>query len=45
MKTPEDLRTLKEEVKTLSVKHHELTDEELEQITGGDCSVFNLCFF
>ena len=36
MKTQEELNALKEEVETLNKKLHELTDEELEQVTGGD---------
>ena len=36
MKTQEELNTLKEEVETVSKKLAELTDEELEQVTGGD---------
>ena len=35
MKTPEELKALKEEVETVSRKLHELTDEELEQVSGG----------
>lgn len=35
MKTQEELNALKEEVETVSRKLHELTDEELEQVTGG----------
>ena len=35
MKTPEELKALKEEVETVSRKLHELTEEELEQVTGG----------
>ena len=35
MKTKEELNTLKEEVETVSKKLHELTDEELEQVSGG----------
>ena len=35
MKTKEELNALKEEVVTLNEKLHELTDEELEQVTGG----------
>ena len=35
MKTPEELNALKEEVETLNKKLHELTDEELAQVTGG----------
>ena len=36
MKTKEELKTLKEEVETVNRKLHELTDEELEQVTGGN---------
>ena len=35
MKTKEELNTLKEEVETVNKKLHELTEEELEQVTGG----------
>ena len=35
MKTPEELNALKEEVETVSKKLHELTDEELAQVSGG----------
>ena len=35
MKTKEELDTLKEEVETLNRKLHELTDEELAQVSGG----------
>ena len=35
MKTKEELNALKEEVETLNKKLHELTDEELAQVTGG----------
>ena len=35
MKTKEELNALKEEVKTLNKKLCELTDEELEQVSGG----------
>ena len=35
MKTAEELTALKEEVEILNRKLHELTDEELEQVTGG----------
>ena len=34
-KTQEELNALKEEVETLNKKLVELTDEELEQVTGG----------
>ena len=42
MKTKEELNTLKEEVETLNEKLHELTDEELEQVTGGGLTVYVL---
>ena len=35
MKTPEELNALKEEVETLNKKLHELTEEELAQVSGG----------
>ena len=35
MKTKEELNALKEEVENESRKLHELTEEELEQVTGG----------
>ena len=35
MKTKEELNALKEEVKTVSRKLHELTEEELAQVFGG----------
>ena len=35
MKTKEELNTIKEEVESLNEKLAELTDEELEQVTGG----------
>ena len=34
-KTKEELDALKEEVETVNKKLHELTPEELEQVTGG----------
>ena len=34
-KTKEELNALKEEVETLNRKLHELTDEELAQVSGG----------
>ena len=34
-KTQEELNELKEEVETLNKKLHELTEEELEQVSGG----------
>ena len=36
MKTKEELNALKEEVETVSRKLHELTDEELAQVSGGE---------
>ena len=35
MKTKEELKALKEEVETVNRKLHELTEEELEQVSGG----------
>ena len=35
MKSKEELNALKEEVETLNKKLHELTDEELAQVSGG----------
>ena len=35
MKTKEELKELKEEYKTVCKKLHELTEEELAQVTGG----------
>ena len=35
MKSKEELNALKEEVEILNKKLHELTDEELAQVTGG----------
>ena len=35
MKSKEELNALKEEVETLGKKLAELTEEELEQVTGG----------
>ena len=35
MKTKEELNALKEEVETVSKKLHELTDEEIAQVSGG----------
>ena len=36
MKTKEELNALKEEVETVSKKLHELTEEELAQVSGGE---------
>ena len=38
MKTKEELNALKEEVETLNKKLHELTEEELAQVSGGSGS-------
>lgn len=35
MKTQKELNELKEEIKTLNTKLAELTEDELEQVTGG----------
>ena len=35
MKSIEELNALKEEEETVSKKLHELTDEELEKVSGG----------
>ena len=35
MKTKEELNALKNEVETLNKKLHELTEEELKQVSGG----------
>ena len=39
MKTKEELNALKEEVKNVNEKPHELTDDDLEQVSGGDADV------
>ena len=36
MKTKEELNEIKEEVEKLDTKLRELTEEELEQVTGGN---------
>ena len=41
MKTKEELNALKEEVETVSKKLHELTDEELAQVSGGLVPAFH----
>ena len=43
MKTKEELNALKEEVETLNKKLHELTDEELEQVSGGNSDQCDGC--
>ena len=35
MKSKEELNAIKEEVETVSRKLHELTEEEIAQVTGG----------
>lgn len=35
MKTKEELNVIKEEVENVNKKPHELTEEELAQVTGG----------
>ena len=35
MKTKQELENIKERLEKLSTELHELTDEELEQVTGG----------
>ena len=42
MKTKEELNALKEEVETVSRKLHELTDEELAQVSGGETEPLEL---
>lgn len=39
MKTKDELNTLKAEVETLNRKLQELTEEELEQVTGGSVNL------
>ena len=41
-KTKDELNALKEEAETLNRKLHELTDEELEQVSGGTCDSYPL---
>ena len=40
-KTKEELNELKKEVEAVNEKCRELTEEELEQVTGGGASVIN----
>ena len=42
MKTKEELNTQKEEVETVNKKLHELTEEELAQVTGG-FTIYPMC--
>ena len=41
MKTKEELNALKEEVEALNKKLHELTEEELAQVSGGAKFILN----
>ena len=41
MKNKEELKNLKEEVENESRKPHELTEEDLEQVTGGHAHDFS----
>ena len=41
-KTKEELNAIKEEVETVNKKLHELTPEELEQVTGGWVAAFGI---
>ena len=41
MKTKEELNALKEEVETVRRKLHELTEEELEEVSGGEAPDFS----
>lgn len=43
MKTKKELNALKEEVKTMNEKLSALTEEELEQVTGGNDGIIWLC--
>ena len=43
MKSKKELDEIKEEVKKLDKKLHELTEEELEQVTGGTNYPGGLC--
>ena len=43
MKTKEELNALKEEVETQNKKLHELTDEELAQVFGGNSEQCDGC--
>ena len=44
MKTKEELNAQKEEVETVSRKLHELTEEELAQVSGGIPGIVLPCF-
>ena len=44
MKTKEELNALKKEVEALNKKLHELTDEELAEVSGGVGPILNLKF-
>ena len=40
MKTADELKELKEKVETMSRKRRELTEEELEQVSGGITGIY-----
>ena len=44
MKTKQELENIKERLEKLSTELHELTDEELEQVTGGNRVLRYYCF-
>ena len=44
MKTAEELNALKEEVETLNKKLAELSEEDLEQVSGGIPGIVLPCF-
>ena len=44
MKTKEELNALKERIETVSKKLHELTDEELAQVSGGEIVKIDLFY-
>ena len=44
MKTQEELNALKEEVETLNKKLAELSEEDLEQVSGGIAGIVLPCF-
>ena len=41
MKTKEELEKLKEDYKTLTTKLEDLSEEELENVTGGGCQTYS----
>ena len=44
MKSNEELNEIKEEVESLNEKLHELTEEELAQVSGGGLVKYNFTF-